>query len=46
MRRVSEYLANCHATVQKLLVRQVLSLIDPCDKIVLSTALDDLRDKL
>jgi len=46
MRRVSEYLANCHATVQKPLVRQVLSLIDPCDKIVLSTALDDLRDKL
>jgi len=42
MRRVSWNLANCHATVQKLLVRQVLnqvfSLIDACDKIVL----DDL----
>ena len=42
MLRVSWNLANCHATVQKLLVRQVLnqvfSLIDACDKIVL----DDL----
>ena len=41
MRRVSRNLANCHATAQKLVVRQVLkqvyklSLIDPCDKIVL-----------
>jgi len=43
MRRVSWNLANCHATVQKLLVRQVLnqvqlyqlSLIDSCDKIFL-----------
>jgi len=37
--------------MQKLLVRQVLnkyqlSLIDPRDKIVLQTALDDLCDKL
>ena len=42
MRRVSWNLPSCHATVQKLLVRQVLnqvlyqlSLIDSCDKIVL-----------
>jgi len=40
MRRVSSNLANYHATVQKLLVRQVLNqvlavAIDPCDKIVL-----------
>ena len=52
MRRVSRNLANCHATVQKLVVRQVLkqvyklSLIDPRDKIVLQTELDDLCDKL
>ena len=41
MRRVSGSLANCHATVQKLYLydkscsKYQLSLIDPCDKIVL-----------